>query len=343
MSSLWSAHVAASPTELEFSAPPSCPSQEWFTTELAQQGVPEPHRGEFEVRVERARNAEGYAAVAKAHDASSWSPSWQRELEGSDCAQLLSALAVSFAVHLEGEAAKETPKDAVNDSTADPVEHADPAPALAREPQSTRRLPAAQSTANPLQDSAISSMRQKLVPELERNWRWGLGLGGAVRTGVDPQLSVMPSMSMVFRARESGWGSGPFSLGVVFAPSSDTAMPGEVDGETSWSHGWWAVGVTLTPGTFTLIDKVRVGPAVAFHAGNYSASLPGNASRSRPIMFSDLRLHADRQFDEWLLDGHVGLHLPVSPLSINTSNQVLHQQEPGLVVGLAANWMGVIL
>jgi hypothetical protein len=281
-------------------------------------------------------SAQTDAVVASASGA------WQRKLVGKNCKDLLSALAMSFALHLESERAAATPSAEEERASGDRAPSAVGARELTR-PADTP-APTARNAVNPLQDSAASGMRQRIDTVFERQWRWGVGLGAGLRTGVDARVNATPNLATLVRASEAGWGSGPYSIDVVFAPRRDSPMTGTTDGQASnWQHSWWAVGAAATPGTFTLADQVRIGPTLAFHVGRYHASFRGGTSSSQLLMFTDLRLHADRQFGAWLIDGHVGLHLPVRAISVVSADDVLHKQAPGLVVGLAANWLGVVL
>jgi hypothetical protein len=321
---LASSFAVAAPGSLGFVAPPVCPTSDWFDAELDRQGAPRDTTGAVVVRVEQ---AEPDRFVGTARYEQPGAPEWQRELRAVDCENLLSALAMSLAVHLESTAQTSTE-----------------AHATARRRQAGGSQEHAAVTGIQLESDAVDGMRQRLGDSsTERTWHWGLALTGTLRSGVDPQLSAAPSLGVVARSSGSGWGSGPVGVYMTLSPSSNSALVGSANGAVSWQHDWWVGGAAVTPGTFDLIGGVRMGPTLAFHAGRYYSSVGEGALPPQMLMFSELKLHVDRQWGHWAFDGQLGLHLPVNAFSVATADRLLHEQKPGLVVGLGASWLGAVL
>jgi hypothetical protein len=179
------------------------------------------------------------------------------------------------------------------------------------------------------------------APEWEiPRWRFGAGVGGNLRGGVGPGLAGAIDAHAMLRSEGSGWGSGPLSIGFSWAPPATSATP---DGSAEWSHRWWAGSVAAVPGTFTLTPRIRVGPVVGFQVGRHWAIGPGVAGSAKTLAFSELLMRAEVELRPWVVAAQLGFQLPIAPQPVSYDGGLLHRSDPGLVLGLGASWVGVVL
>lgn len=333
--------VSAAHGLLEYATPPECPDAAWFEAELASQGVRRDALGALGVAVSKfARQGSRPASYLGRLSIAGW----QRELSSSECGELLSALAVSLVLHVES----------LEGAAADPSER-ELAGSGSREAPRTAAFAAAELRADPFADGEAPGAAPEAEPavdraprpgetSIERIWRFGVGASAQARSGIDPELTPGLGLAVLVRSDLAGWGSGPFGVHFSATPwmqSEDRSSGGE---RVVWSHHWWALGGFVTPGTFVFIPGVRMGPALSFSIGRYSSEGDTGGFESKLLMFSELSLRTDvRLSSGWLLDGQLGLQLPVQGFAITPGDRLLHRQSGGLVVGLGASWLGVIL
>lgn len=307
---------------------------------------------------------------------------WERQLEAYSCGDLLSALAVGLGLHLDGGALDPGPAGSTASGSAtvsstgttppstkersrsetvpnraefgvtDPVGASTGAvlPAAADalpspEPERpTASLAEAQDAVPPsVELPADGSSSLELPQPLTNDWRLGLGVGGALRTGLDPEPSAGVSGTLFLRGERAGWGSGPVGVGFTYVPSVESVHVESRSGErVRWRHSWWTTNVFVTPGTFSLPSGYRIGFVTGVHVGRYTPRSPF-PDEAETIAFTELMLRAEGELGTWLVDSQLGLQLPIDGIAISPDNQVLHRQEAGLVVGLGASWLGGVL
>ncbi len=316
---------------IDYRVPEGCPGSDWFRTELGSQGVAVALPTALEVTVDKRtpiQPAVESEAAEEQYDGSlryaAGDQHWERHLSSANCTDLLSALAVSLGLRLETASAPDE-----GDATT--------VAALAESPSETY---AAATAEEGVEDRLSRKDPEK--EELSRAWMLGFGAGGALRLGVDPAPSGAIGGVVLLRSERSGWGSGPFGLGFTVSPS--VSKQSRVDGgSTTWSYGWWAASLSLSPGTFALPPHGRVGFVTAFHVGRYLPSGEGPGFEAQPLMFTELALRGEQTLGQWMFDAQLGLQLPVGTVVVSPGNDVLHRQRPGLMIGLGATWLGVVL
>ncbi len=308
--------LLASPS-LQYAVPKDCPERAWFESELASQGLPTVSDGALRVEVAPA----GGSVPSELVGDLSYGPSqgdlgrssWQRRLTSGDCRDLLSALAMSLVLHLEADRVDAEPVS----SALDGAEGAEPVPA----------------------DSGVAQAPSRDDQLAPRRWHFGAGVGGTIRGGVDPELSGALDVHALVRSDWSGWGSGPIAIGFTWAPS--TASSARDGGQ--WSHQWWTGSVAATPGTFRMWQQVRVGPVVALQLGRYLAETVDGTEWDGIVALTELLVRAEMEARPWLVAAQLGLHLPIAPFRLPYAESELHRPTPGVVIGLGASWLGVVL
>lgn len=337
------ARVSAAQTSLGYSVPPECPSVAWFEAELASQGVRRDALSALSVSVSK-RSRELARNDALSYEGRLSFAGWQRELSSSECGELLSALAVSLVLHvesLEGAAAEPVKTESAGVGSREEPRAA----SFAEMGSRADPFPEGEAPAAPEGEPAVDrGSRRPGEVGIERIWRFGISASAQARSGIDPELTPGLGVALFVRSDLAGWGSGPFGVHFSATPrmrSEDVLSAGE---RVVWSHHWWALGGFITPGTFLFTPEIRMGPALSFSIGQYSSQGDLSGFEPKLLMFSELLLRTDvRIASGWLLDGQLGLQLPVQGFAVTPADRLLHRQSGGLVVGLGASWLGVIL
>jgi hypothetical protein len=224
-------------------------------------------------------------------------PVWRRVIRGQDCGQLLAALALSLAIHLDEVRGEERPAAAP------------PAPTLAAAP-----APPTVTT-----DSV--------------SWSWG-GLAGAeARSGLSPSTDLGLIFGVGVERKPASGVARSASLSVHLGLGGSS--PVSSTDASSWAHDWWTIAGQVCPWSFSPSRFVRFEPCAGLQLGRYSAEIAGEGSADDWLALADVLAAARVRWGIWQSRLELGGTLPLSPLGMERQGQVFFRQNAGWMAALA--------
>jgi hypothetical protein len=353
--SCWVSSATGAP-RLIYDVQTGCPDQAWFERELLAQELPADVRGQLSVEVttvpkpppgdaspkaapqsasdevqlepellsaelryakDSASKPRAAGRHAPALETEHTEPEWQRALSGPDCEELLSVLAVSFAVYIESRDESELP----------PALHDEPLPPVV-EPN----------WFDPPKLDYVASA----------TWRLGLIAGLGIRTGLAPSATGSWHAAIHLRGVRAGWGAGPIQLGIgsQLGPNRNE-VTSATDVNTTWAEEYWTVHLLAAPWMDSPAEGVRFGPALGLHGGRFGARLPRVriATDDDDVWFAfcEMLMLGEVQRGPLLARIQLGFQFPVSPYRVHLEERELYHQQAGLVLGFGLGWAGVLL
>jgi hypothetical protein len=327
--------VAAPETlETSYGIPAGCPPEEWFNETLEGQLSGEPRPGKLEVSVTK---SDGYQAHVDFEPEPEGRP-FRRELKGTDCQEVLTALALGLALHWDALPPEEdtSPAESTSEGPALPVSSAAtenttlPGDTVATETTLPETTSATAASELPPPDDPVDTPD---VPGAGPSgaWLWSMTGGPGWREGTNPRSDSFAALTLEVVGAGDGFAGGAYAA--RFESTWGSNLQGVIPGDRSerqWESRWWLVGSRgcpwgrqLGPMTASLCASAMVG---RYHAQvEASSGSDGTASRigAGPRVSLLLRhLHL-------VLAG--GWEVPLTPTQIAFRDVAVYSQEGGAV------------
>jgi hypothetical protein len=281
---------------LRYEAPPECPSLTAFEARSKESL----RRLGADTRIAIALSAHERGFQGEIELVDMRAARWARSIFGADCGEVVSAIALSLAIHLDG-------------SNAGSVA---PAPQMSEAAES-------------VVDRAPAS--EPFAAQAGTHWYFAVEAGGGVRTGLGESFD--PSLRGGIEASSSGAYLQSYRLGFELGVGAAQQLSPELAAQR-WDHRWWTANAQVCPWGYALLPGLDLQPCLAGHLGRYSAELTGSATRSSWLGFVELAARLRARLGRWSLSGEFGAFLPVAPLGLERQGEILFRQELGLVGGL---------
>jgi hypothetical protein len=228
---------------------------------------------------------------------------WNRGVSGKDCDEVVSALALSLAVFVDGFKEEPRPPEVELVAPSSPVSGI-----VDREPT----------------PSAIA--------QTPLRWRFGVDAGGALRSGLGE--TVDPSLRLGVLASDGRDIGHHYRLGVEVGAAGMRALP-PAFGDLRWDHRWWTVNFQACPWGVALSPWLTLEPCLAAHLGRYAAELVGERGRASWLALVDLGVRASLRWGRLAAGLELGGFVPVDPLGLERGGQVFFRQRPGVMVAVS--------
>jgi hypothetical protein len=285
---------------LEYRAPAGCPAQTAFESR-GREGLTRLGAAD-RLAVELSAQERGFRGEMQLFAADS--TRWVRTIEGADCDDLVSAMALSLSVHLD---------DSSGSSGGPPT------------------TPSPRASA-PVEDAGDGGRASPSAVGSHGIWRFALDAGAGVRSGLGE--SIDPNVRFGLDASSLGPTPRGYRLGFELGGGAARRLPPEL-GDRRWDHGWWTGNLQACPWGLALTGSLDLQPCLSVHFGRYSARVEGGTTRSSWLGLAELAARLRARFGRWSSGLELGGFIPLDPLELERGGQTFFRQKVGLTAAIA--------
>ncbi|MET0413423.1 MAG: hypothetical protein ABW217_19095 [Polyangiaceae bacterium] len=284
---------------MQYGAPAGCPGRSSFL-ERSGDSLARLRDGE-RINVNVSAGEHGYSGEIELLGADS--TIWNRDIGGRSCDEVVSALALSLSVFVDGLA-----RDVVHE----PVTSAAPTTAPAS---------SADRASEPAPIAAPRALR----------WRFAVDAGAGLRSGLGETLD--PSLRLGLEASGYRPVGHDYRLGFELGRGTVRTLPSTL-ADRRWDHAWWTASAQGCPWGLALTASLGVEPCVAVHGGRYAARVSAGPERASWLGLVELTLRTRWRWGRLAGSLDLGGFVPLSPLGIEREGQVFFRQRAGTMAAL---------
>lgn len=319
-----------------------CPSATWFEGRLdAQLQGRERPLGEIDVR---ATHGEGFVGVVAFRPAMEGA-AFRRELEGKDCEEVLSGLALGLALHwdtLQTSAEGQAPAEEQTQRNGQAIEEttATTRGTVETVPVSTLPTTSAAPTTETqvaLSEAPVDDFDGPLESDAAPRWPFSVTAGPGWRSGTSPNLDAYGALNIEVFGTGEGLSSGAYGLRLETTLTS-RAQGAVSDESTQWESRWFLVAARGCPFGKRAFRELTTSLCASLSAGNYRAHIDGSAEVQGAIARLGFGPRVSLQLGHFhaLVGG--AWEVPLLPVQVTFAGRPVHHQQAGFTLQLEAGF-----